>query len=104
MFVDVHTYVVAPVDVFFAFVTVFVLLFLFLSSSTGGKKLCCRLKISSHFKILYRRIVPLGAKQHPQMDLSSSINAGQRVIRCPICCFRSKTVWFFLFAYDCFAV
>ena len=30
MFVYVHTYVVAPVDVFFAFVTVLVLLFLFL--------------------------------------------------------------------------
>ena len=30
MFVYVHTYVVDPVDVFFAFVTVLVLLFLFL--------------------------------------------------------------------------
>ena len=30
MFVYVHSYVVAPVDVFFAFVTVLVLLFLFL--------------------------------------------------------------------------
>ena len=29
------------------------------------------------------------------MDLSNSINAGQRVMRCPICCFRSKTVCFF---------
>ena len=105
MFVYVHTYVVAPVDVFFAFVTVLVLLFLFLESSTGGKKLCCRLKISSHFKTLYRRIVTLGAKEHPRMDLSTGINAGQRVMRCPICCFRSKTVcFFFLFAYDCFAV
>ena len=34
----------------------------------------------------------IGAKEHPQMDLSSSINAGQRVMRYPICCFRSKTV------------
>ena len=78
MFVHIHTYVVAPVDVFFAFVIVLVLvlLFLFLSSSTGGKKLCSRLKISSHFKILYRRIVPLGAKGNPQTDLSGSINAG----------------------------
>ena len=80
------------VDVFFAFVTILVLLFLFLLSSTGGKKLCCWLKISSHFKTSNRRIVPLGAKQHPQMDLSSSINAGQRVMRFPICCFCSKTV------------
>ena len=92
MFVYVHTYVVATVDVFIAFVTVLVLLFLFLESSSGGKKLCCWLKISSHFKTLYRRIVPLGAKEHSQMDLSSSINAGQRVMRCPICCFCSKTV------------
>ena len=49
-------------------------------------------------------MVPLGAKEHPQMDLSNSINAGQRVMRCPIGCFRSKTVCFFLFAYECFAV
>ena len=61
------------------------------------KKLCCRLKISSHFITLYRRMVPLGAKEHPQMDFSSSINARQRVMRCPICCCRSQTVWFFSF-------
>ena len=92
-----HTYVVSPVGVFSAFVTVLVLLFLFLSSPTGGKKLCCRLKISSHFKTPYRRIVPLEAKEHPQMHLSSSINAGQRVMRCPICFFRSKNCLIFFF-------
>ena len=104
MFVYVYTYVVAPVDEFFAFATVLVLLFLFLQSSTGDIKLCCRLKISSHFKTLYRRIVPLGAKEHPQMDLLCSINARQRVMRCPICCFCSKLFDFFLFVYDCFTV
>ena len=34
-------------------------------------------------------------KEHPQMDLSSSINARQLVMRCPIRCFRSRTVCFF---------
>ena len=29
------------------------------------------------------------------MNPSSSINAGQREMRCPICCFRSKTFFFF---------
>ena len=54
-------------------------------------------KISAILKLCIDVPVPLGAKEHPQMDLSSSINARQRVMRCPICCFRSKTVWFFSF-------
>ena len=92
IFVYVHTYVVAPVDVFFVLLLYSFRCFCFSNRPREVKNFVAGSKISAILKLCTDVPVPLGAKEHPQMDLSSSINAGQRVMRCPICCFRSKTV------------